>query len=112
MTLFDENYNKLPVKVNIVPTESGVGFEIINGDGTLMDLPKNPLKEKWDRLYPPKPMPQFSQVCDGYSCMWCGRCPHGVHWEVPEEDKEVWDEYMQKVHEYNVLHGNLIKGGE
>ena len=46
-------------------------FEIVNEDGTPLDFerPKNPLEEKWERLYPPTPMPQYSQVCDGYSCM-------------------------------------------
>lgn len=64
-------------------------FNIVNEDGTPMDFerPKNPLEEKWSKLYPPIPMPQYSQVCDGYSCMWCGRCPKGCYWEVPEEDR-------------------------
>ena len=85
-------------------------IEIVNEDGTSIDdYPENPLKEKWDRLYPPKPMPQYSQVCDGYSCMWCGRCPQGEHWKVPEEDKEVWEKYQQEVLEYNILHGNFIR---
>lgn len=83
-------------------------INIVNGDGTSMDdYPKNPLKEKWDRLYPPIIMPQNSQVCDGYSCMWCGRCPRGEYWKVPEEDKEAWEAYQEEVHEYNVLHGNI-----
>lgn len=62
--------------------------------------PQNPLAEKWDKLYPPIPMPQYSQVCDGYSCMWCGRCPRGDNWKVPEEDREVWEQYQRKLHEY------------
>lgn len=83
-------------------------IEIVNGDGTsLDDFPKNPLKEKWDKLYPPIPMPQYSQVCDGYSCMWCGRCPNGDKWEVPEEDKEVWEQYQEEVRKYHARHGNL-----
>ena len=50
-----------------------MSFEIVNEDGTSMDdFPKNPLAEKWKRLYPPTPMPQYSQVCDGYSCAFCG----------------------------------------
>lgn len=80
-------------------------IELINEDGTtLEDMPTNPLKEKWTKLYPPIPKPEFSQVCDGYSCMWCGRCPNGDYWEVPEEDKEVWEQYQAKVREYNMVH--------
>ena len=48
-----------------------------NEDGTEFNPPKNPLLEKWFREHPPIKMPQYSQVCDGYSCMWCDRCPHG-----------------------------------
>ena len=81
-------------------------FEIVNEDGTPLDFerPKNPLEEKWKRLYPPTPMPQYSQVCDGYSCMWCGRCPRGDNWKVPEEDKEVWEEYRKQRREYDKIH--------
>lgn len=77
---------------------------IINEDGTTFDPPKNPLKEKWDELYPPTPMPEYSQICDGYSCMWCGRCPEGDDWKVPEEDKEIWEQYQKQVDEYNKIH--------
>jgi len=84
--------------------------EILNNDGTSMvDYPENPLKEKWSKLYPPSPMPQFSQVCDGYSCMWCGRCPRGEYWKVPEEDKEVWEAYQKELYDYNINHGNIIR---
>ena len=81
-------------------------FEIVNEDGTPLDFerPKNPLEEKWERLYPPTPMPQYSQVCDGYSCMWCGRCPRGDNWKVPEEDKEIWEDYRRQCREYNRIH--------
>lgn len=81
-------------------------LNVLNEDGTPIDFEylENPLKEKWDRLYPPKPMPQHSQVCDDYSCMWCGRCPRGINWEVPEEDREVWEQYQERVREYNRIH--------
>ena len=81
-------------------------FEIVNEDGTPLDfeLPKFPLEEKWARLYPPTPDPKASQVCDGYSCMWCGRCPHGEYWKVPEEDKEVYEAWQAEMVEYNRIH--------
>ena len=81
-------------------------FEIVNEDGTPLDFerPKNPLEEKWERLYPPTPMPQYSQVCDGYSCLWCGRGPRGDNWKVPEEDKEIWEAYRRQCREYNRIH--------
>lgn len=83
-----------------------MSFEIVNEDGTpvLLGRPKNPLEEKWNRLYPPTAMPQFSQICDGYSCMWCGRCPRGNNWKVPDEDKEVWDDYLKQCREYDRIH--------
>ena len=85
-------------------------FEIVNEDGTLLDFerPKNPLEEKWERLYPPTPMPQYSQVCDGYSCMWCGRCPRGDNWKVPEEDKEIWEDYQRQCREYDRIHNPIL----
>ena len=69
--------------------------ELLNEDGTVYNPPVNPLKEKWEQLYPPIPMAQYSQVCDGYSCMWCGRCP---------EDREVYEKYLQRRKEYNMAH--------
>ena len=79
-------------------------LHIVNEDGTDLDFefPKNPLKEKWDKLYPPKQ--EGNQVCDGYSCMWCDRCPNGSGWKVPDEDKELWDEYQKQIREYNKIH--------
>lgn len=81
-------------------------IEIINEDGTQFgfEYPKNPLEEKWAKSYPPTPMPQYSQVCDGYSCMRCGRCPRGEYWKVPEEDKEVWEQYQAELREYHRIH--------
>lgn len=81
-------------------------LEIINEDGTPIDFeyPKNPLEKKWSKLYPPIPRPQYSQVCDGYSCMWCERCPQGRYWKVPEEDKEVWKQYQKQIREYDRIH--------
>ena len=79
-------------------------LQIVNEDGTELSLPENPLIEKWTKLYPATPMPQFSQVCDGYSCMWCDRCPKGEYWEVPDDDKEIWEEYQRQVEEYLKIH--------
>lgn len=81
-------------------------IQLVNEDGTDCNFkfPENPLEEKWNRLYPPIPKPEYSQVCDGYSCMCCGRCPKGSYWKVPEEDKEVWDEYKKEIMEYHKIH--------
>lgn len=73
--------------------------KILNEDGTEYNPPRNPLAEKWEKLYP-------SCKTDGYSCMYCGKCPHGDYWHVPKEDKEVYYTYIQTVHRYNVEHGN------
>ena len=77
---------------------------MFNKDGTKYDPPKSLLKEKWDRLYPPVPKPEYSQVCDGYSCMWCGRCPSGNHWEVPDDDKAEYYNWRKQVEEYITEH--------
>lgn len=81
-------------------------IEVINEDGTPLgfEFPENPLKEKWDKLYPPIPKPLYGQVCDGYSCMWCDRCPKGSNWEIPEEDKKVWEDYQEQINEYHKIH--------
>ena len=63
---------------------------------SLTSPPSNPLWDKWIEKYPPTPKPEFCQVCDVYSCMWCGRCPHGDLWKCPEEDKEEYEAYLQK----------------
>lgn len=80
-------------------------------DGEQYNPPENPLKEKWKEKYPRIKMPEFSQVCDGWSCLWCDRCPDGSEWKVPEEDKEEYEEYNKKFKEYINKHGgfgNLI----
>ena len=83
--------------------------KILNEDGTVCEPPVNPLWEKWEKLYPPTPMPQYSQVCNGYTCMWCDRCPSGDYWEVPEEDREAYEEHSKKVTEYMKLHNPSLK---
>ena len=92
--------------------------ELMNEDGTIIGpesgFPENPLKEKWEKLYPPF---RYGEVCspwielsDGsrisnYSCILCHeKCPHSNNWEVPEEDKEVWDEYQRQISEYHKIH--------
>ena len=79
-------------------------IDIVNDDGTPYDPPKNPLEEKWKKLYPPIPRPELSQVCDGYSCIYCGRCPMGDLWTIPEEDLGIWEEYLSRLDEYNKIH--------
>lgn len=74
--------------------------KIVNGDGSDYNPPRNPLAEKWEKLYP-------SCTTGGYSCMYCGECPHGEYWKVPEEDKSIYDSYMQTIRQYNIDHGNV-----
>lgn len=90
--------------------------EIMNEDRTIMgsDFPKNPLKEKWEKLYPPT---RFGKACSpyieldngdtiaNYGCILCHEmCPHSNNWKVPEEDREVWEEYQRQIHEYHKIH--------
>lgn len=76
-------------------------------DGTPFEPPKNPLMEKWLEKYPPTPMPQFSQVCDGWSCEYCGRCPHGSDWKVPEEDLKEYNKWLEEKENYIKKHGGV-----
>ena len=83
---------------------------IINEDGTPFNPPKNPLADKWRLLYPPIPKPEYSLVCDGYSCDGCNRCPNGSKWIVPEEDREVFLAYREEYRAYIRLHNpSMIK---
>lgn len=75
--------------------------KILNEDGTEFCPPPNPLEEKWAKLYP---------ACGsgGYKCVYCGKCPYGEYWKVPEEDIPEWTAYSITVHQYNLEHGNVI----
>ncbi|MCM1234159.1 MAG: hypothetical protein NC489_28990 [Ruminococcus flavefaciens] len=39
-------------------------IKLVNEDGTDCDFeyPQNPLEEKWNKLYPPIPKPEYSQT--------------------------------------------------
>ena len=75
--------------------------KIINEDGTDYNPPKNPLEEKWERLYP-------GCKASGYKCMYCGDCPHGEYWTVPNEDRDIYDAYLETIKQYNIKHGNFM----
>lgn len=87
-----------------------------NEDSTKFEPPKNPLIEKWDRLYPPM---KHGAPCgivlgyfeDGrpimnYSCVLCDeeKCRHSSHWKVPEEDKDIYDTWRKDCEEYMLKH--------
>jgi len=38
--------------------------------------------------------------------MWCGRCPKGDGWKVPEEDKAVYDEWQMELVNYHKENGS------
>lgn len=88
----------------------GCKVELCNEDGTEFKPPINPLYEEWLKKYPPVPKPELSQVCDGYSCEYCGRCPKGADWECPEEDLVVFTDYVIKYQEYYELHNPTNEG--
>lgn len=92
-------------------------LEIVNEDGTgIDDFPKNPLKEKWDKLYmtdlfgrPCNPISGYQEngrPYENYGCVLCHSktCHHSDNFIVPDEDKEVYAEYKQQIKEYNMLH--------
>lgn len=67
-------------------------------------IPKNPLKDKWDKKYPIIP-----RTCDGYSCMFCNQCPSGEYWKCPEEDLEEYTAYLKKFEEWEKRHPNYLE---
>ena len=78
-------------------------------DGTPVDPPENPLKEKWDKLYPPK-----CGLCDddivNYSCAFnCDACPRSSSWQIPDEDKEVFEQWKKDCENYYNSHGGFEK---
>ena len=82
-------------------------LKIINEDGTsISNFPKNPLLEKWYKLYPPKTTCldfKMSGIAN-YNCLECKKCPEGSDFEIPKEDLQEYREYLLKVDEYNKLH--------
>ena len=87
-------------------TIDGVGGSIKNEDETLYEPPENPLWEKWLREYPPmrngRPCgPVCGYYDDGrpipnYTCVICheDKCPYCDDWEVPEEDREEYEKWL------------------
>ena len=74
-------------------------------DGTPYNPPENPLKEKWAKLYPPCDLSDHGDF--DYSCILCSNCPNSEYWQVPEEDKEVWEQHRLAVKKYVEDHGGL-----
>lgn len=112
MTSLAREYVNLNAKLDDVEKIFEDTLILINEDGTEVSLPENPLKEKWESLYPPI---HFGEPCSpilgyyesgvplmNYSCVLCTekKCPHSSHWEIPKEDKEMWDAYQRQVNAY------------
>ena len=74
-------------------------------DGTPYNPPKNPLKEKWDKLYPPCDLSDNGDF--DYSCILCSKCPNSEYWEIPAEDKAIWEQHRIDVEKYVEEHGGL-----
>ena len=87
--------------------------DIVTKDGTsLSEAPKNPLIEKWENKYT---LDRFGNQCqdvlghyeDGrpivnYECVLCSskRCYKSDKFEVPEEDKEAYEKYLEQLNEF------------
>ena len=93
-------------------------IEIVNEDGTPFgfEYPVNPLKEKWEKLYLTDVHGRDCSSIVGYqkdgtpymnySCVLCQSrtCYHSNYFEIPDEDKEVWNEYQRQIDEYYKAH--------
>ena len=74
-------------------------------DGTPYNPPKNPLKDKWAKLYPPCDLSDHGDF--DYSCILCSNCPNSEYWDTPDEDKEVYEQYRADYMQYLEEHGGL-----
>lgn len=96
---------------------------LLNEDRTPVDFPKNPLWDKWIKEYPPMkngkpcspylvPPEEGKAPVMNYSCILCKetKCPYSNEWEVPEEDRDVWNAYITKAFEYDKAHNPSIFG--
>ena len=97
---------------------------LVNNDGTPMDdCPTNPLIDKWRKL---QPVRDDGIRCDSvlgkfedgrpmmnYGCVLCHEktCQHSDSFEVPEEDKEEYQAYLDELEAYHEKHGNLMLAG-
>lgn len=89
--------------------------KVTNPDGTKFDPPKNPLLEKWkdNARKNGKPCSNIlGYYSDGrpimnYSCVLCyeTECYNSDYFQIPEEDKEEYENYQKKLHEYYKIHG-------
>lgn len=74
--------------------------QIVNEDGTICNPPVNPLIFKWKKSECGLP---------SYNCMYCNKCHYGDYWEVPDEDKEEYGKYLNKLSEYNKIHNPSLQ---
>lgn len=97
-------------------------LKIVNEDGTsIEDFPKNPLKDRWEKQYQ---LDKFGRPCspiagyqeDGrpymnYGCVLCcsTQCHHSDCFIIPEEDKQVYEEYKNQIKEYNRIHNPSLE---
>lgn len=81
---------------------------LFNEDGTPYMPPENPLMEKWRRKYPRVRDESKAQLCDGFTCMYCNRCPDGGHWKIPKEDEEAYLKYTEELQEYIRIHSPFL----
>ena len=87
-------------------------LKLVNEDGTsLDDCPKNPLLEKWLKLYPQK---DFCKKLDeenivNYYCIMCNKCPYGDEFEIPKEDLKEFNEHLKRLREYINKHNPSVE---
>lgn len=90
--------------------EQPLEFTLVMSDGTLLtEAPDNPLIEKWKKIYT---LDRFGKQCqdvlghyeDGrpimnYDCVLCSskKCYKSDKFEVPEEDKETYANYLKQL---------------
>ena len=100
--------------------EQQLELTLIMSDGTpLTEAPKNPLTEKWEKNYT---LDRFGKQCqdilghyeDGrpimnYDCVLCTSkmCYKSDKFEVPEEDKEVYENYMEQLDSFYEEHSTI-----
>ena len=76
--------------------------KVINEDGTDVNIPKNPLEEKWKKEYP---MMGNCEKLDkeeviGYACTSCRDCPKGSYFKVSKEELALYRKYLEDCIKY------------
>lgn len=93
---------------------------IINNDNTSIDdIPKNPLRDKWESMISRNGKPcslvlgynEDGSPIMNYSCIMCDEksCYHSDSFVVPDEDRSTYNKFLNELDDYFRTHKNILK---